>query len=188
MAGIAEHSQLIAAMERGVMPAPYRGAERRAVSRPSHPAPADPAVVSGPDWQVPAARVDKDAAGAQSLADLVSCWLPGDAHRRLLELAQDTPRDGIDAGFDDLAARWLNQERLSRLSELIADAGFESPVYAWCYALGQAFTAVAVALKHTGPRPNYPGAELELWPPDDAADTNPENAPPLPDDVALWLQ
>lgn len=163
MAVIAEHSQLLAAIARGVMPAPYRGAEHRAGSRPSHPAPTDPAVVSGSGWQVPAARVGKDAAGAQYLADLVSCWLPGDAHRRLLELAQDTPRDGIDAGF-------------------------ESPVYAWCYALGQAFTAVAVALRHTGPRPNYPGAELELWPPDDAAVPDPENALPLSDDVALWLQ
>ena len=166
------------------MPAWYRGGERRAGAKPSHPAPADPAGAWGADRQVAGERGDIDADGAQALADLVSCWLPGDAHRRLLELAQDTPRDG----FDDLAARWLDQERLSRLSALIADAGFESPVYAWRYALGQAFSAVAVALKHTGPRSHYPDAELELGPSDDAAVPDPENALPLSDDVALWLQ
>ena len=185
---IAEHSQLLTAMERGVMPAFYRGAEGRVGARLPHPAPADPAGVRGADGQVAGERMGVDADGAQALADLVSCWLSGEAHRRLLELAQDTPRDGVDGGFDELAARWLDQERLSRLSALIADAGFESPVYAWRYALGQAFSAVAVALKHTGPRPNYPDAELELGPLDDAAVPDPENAPPLSDDVVLWLQ
>ena len=170
------------------MPALYRGAVGRVRRRPSHPAPTDPEGVSGLGWQVPSELMGVDAAGAQSLADLVSCWLPGDAHRRLLELAQDTPRDGVDAGFDELAARWLDQEKLSRLSALIADAGFESPVYAWCYALGQAFSAVAVALKHTGPGPNYPDAELELGPLGDAVNADPESAPPLSGDVALWLQ
>ena len=119
------------------MPAWYRGGERRAGAKPSHPAPVHPAGVWGADWQVAGERGDIDADGAQALADLVSCWLPGDAHRRLVELARGTPRDGVDGGFDDLAARWLDQERLSRLSALIADAGFESPVYAWRYALGQ---------------------------------------------------
>ena len=170
------------------MPAPYRGIEGRVGARLPHPATADPAGVRGADWQVAGERMGVDADGAQSLADLVSCWLPGDAHRRLLELAQDTPRDGVDGGFDELAARWLDQERLSLLSALIADAGFESPVYAWCYALGQAFGAVAVALKHTGPRSSCPDAELKLGSLDDAVDADPENAPPLSDDAALWLR
>ena len=185
---IAEHSQLLAAMERGVMPAFYRGAEGRGRRGPSYPGPADPAGIGGSGWQVAGERGDIDADGAQALADLVSDWLPGEAHRRLLELARGTPRDGVDGGFDELAARWLDQESLSRLSALIADAGFESPVYAWRYALGQAFSAVAVALKHTGPGPNCPDAELELGPLDDAVDADPENAPLLSDDVALWLQ
>ena len=170
------------------MPAWYRGGERRAGAKPSHLAHAEPAGVRGADGQVAGERGDIDADGAQALADLVSCWLPGEAHRRLVELARGTPRDGVDGGFDELAARWLDQERLSRLSALIADAGFESPVYAWRYALGQAFSAVAVALKHTGPGPNYPDAGLELGPLDDAVDADPENAPPLSDDVALWLR
>ena len=49
-------------------------------------------------------------------------------------------------------------------------------------------SAVAVALKHTGPRPNCSDAELELGSLDDAVDADPENATPLSDDVVLWLQ
>ena len=123
--------------------------------------------VSG--WRGLATGMGWDRARLRSFDDLVDRWLVGGDRRELLDMAMSQAESGSGSvDFEDLAAGWLDQNRLGRLVALINESGYELPMYPLCYSLRKAFTVVDIAIEHVNARSSATAEELRLVPADDA--------------------
>ena len=92
---------------------------------------------------------------------LVGRWLTGADRRRLLDVADAGVRSGC-VGFDDVAVAWLGGESVARLASLVRAAGYEEPLYPFCYALGRALSDAESAVEFVTPRRRPSDAQLGL--------------------------
>ena len=161
MVSVAEGVHFLAQVDLDVPADGLGGRGLHRVVEPGGLQPLDMIVLDGWGWRGLAVALGWDETFLVGMDRLVDRWLTGADRRRLLDVADAGVRSGC-VGCGDVAVAWLGGETVVRLASLVRAAGYEEPLYPFCYALGRALSDVESAVDFATPRRRVSDAQLGL--------------------------
>lgn len=163
MVSVAEGVHFLAQVDSDVPADGLGGRGLDGVVEPVGLRPVDLVVLDGRGWRSLAVALHWDETVLVGMDRLTDQWITGADRRRLLDVADARVRSGC-VGIGDVAVDWLGGDGAVRLASLVVAAGYEEPLYPFCYALGRALSHVKHAVDFVTPRRRLSNEQLGLVP------------------------